>query len=306
MKKLLAIFFLLFFAQKTFCQQDSDTAQFEPRYRHGVKYIFKTSAGTVFKGFVTGETKDFITVTNRDVHESYDLRKSEISSTKLYSDRESYDDTFGENYHARSYMFASSAFLFREGKLTTNSHWLLIENFDYALSENWGITATTLAFYPVSLGVKCAYEIGDKIYLGANVFGIGNLGSSGGSPMLGYGAMAKFTKGTSNNNFTVFGGLLGISSEAFLGTRAHPYVNNGFMGIGYCNRISKRIALNAEGWYMPEALTGLGGIGIKLVGNETVSWSFGCYALISQANNTIRINYRNLPIPYIGVSRNFN
>lgn len=136
MKKLLVIFFLLFFTQKNFCQQDTDTAQFEPRYRHGVKYVFKTNVGTVFKGFVTAETKDFITVTNRDVHETYELRKSEITHARLYSDTESYDLTFGDNYHAHSYLFAPSAFLFREGKLTTNSHWLLIENFDYALSDN--------------------------------------------------------------------------------------------------------------------------------------------------------------------------
>lgn len=307
MQKFLLILFSLC-SWQLIGQQATDSSYFEPAYRHGVKYIFKTSAGTIFKGFVRDETAEFVTVENRDVHETYELKRKEIVYAKPYTDAQTYTDlVLGENYHAGNYMLAQSAFLFREGRVASTSHLFLLDNVEYAFSENWAITANTLAFfYPISIGVKCAYAIDDMNYAGGNIFGIGIRGSNNGSGLYGYGVLGKYTRGTSNNNFTLFGGVIGLNSDILFNRATNIFVNTAFMGGAYCKRLSQRVALNVEGWYLPEITTGMAGIGIKLVGNEVTCWTFGCYTFLSNYNNNVQVNLRTLPLPYFGITRNFN
>jgi len=50
----------------------------------------------------------------------------------------------------------------------------------------------------------------------------------------------------------------------------------------------------------------IGGLGIKLVGDERYSWTFGCYSFIDNTDNTFKLNLKTVPIPYIGIGRKFN
>lgn len=98
-------------------------------------------------GFVVKETKDFITLEYRSTQDRMDIRKSEILSYKVLSQRENkVADVLGENEHADAYILASSAFLFDPESSRSNTHWLLIENMDYAFNENWAITVNSFAF----------------------------------------------------------------------------------------------------------------------------------------------------------------
>jgi len=313
MKKILLILFVLLFAKafsqqdSTAVQQDDDYSPYAYRFRHGVRYTFKTSAGTVFKGFVVKETSEYVTIEDRDNQQTYELKASEIVYARITSDRKSYEDTsLGENYHARNYMLAQSALPFEAGQASSTSHMFLLDNIDYGLSEHWALTANTLAFfYPICIGVKCSFEISEGNYVGGNVFGVGfNYSSYSGNGVFGYGFIGRYTKGNSNENFTASAGVIGLNNDVLFGTGA-PFVNTSFISAAYCRRISQNIAINAEGWYLPGTDAGLLGGAVKLVGNEVTSWTFGCFMVMSERNNSLQLNFKALPIPYIGVSRNF-
>ena len=307
MKKSVYIFLLFLFSTAAHAQSPGDSATFEPQYKRGINYTLKTRNGEIFSGFVKNETKDYVTLENRITHETIELKKSEIIRINHAKDYDSSVELLGENPHAKSYMFLSSAFEFEENKASTNSHWLLLENIDYAFTDNWAISLNTLAFYPVTIGIKCAYQISDNNYLGANIFGIGDITSGSSSSLLfGYGAQAKFTKGSSNKNITLSGGVLGLNAELFYVSPGSPFVNLVFLSGAYCKRFSKNVAFNLEGWYLPEVKTGLGGIGFKFIGDETTCWTVGCYALTNNYDNSLKLNLKTLPIPYFGVSRKFN
>ncbi|PBQ33038.1 hypothetical protein CNR22_15050 [Sphingobacteriaceae bacterium] len=310
------ILFLIFFsgllrsqtqADSTLATLDTTEEVFKPKYRHGVHYRFKMRNGDVYSGYVKEETKDFVKIENRMTHETVELRKSEITVRNQPRTRDVISDEMGENDHARNYMLMNSALLFEESKASTNSHWLILENLEYSFTENWAANINTLAFYPFSLGVKCAYQVGDNNYIGGNAFVVGDIFSGSSSSLLfGYGGQARITRGTSNRNFTFSGGLLGLKSELFYTSSPAPYVNMAFVSAAYCNRLSKNVALNFEGWYLPDLSVGLAGAGVKFVGDPNYCWTVGCFALLNGYDNTVKLNFRTLPIPYFGVSRKFN
>lgn len=306
MQKTIYIFFLFLVSAACYGQVPADSSAFVPQYKHGIHYTIKMRQGDVYSGFVKEETKDFVVLENRMTRETVELRKSEIIRINKPGGRGEASDILGENYHAKNYLFLGSALLFEEGKATTNSHWLLLENIDYAFTDNWAITLNTLAFYPVTLGAKCVYEVSNGNYLGANIFGIGDITSGSGSLLFGYGAQGKFTRGTSNKNLTVSAGVIGLNSDLFYTSTTNPFVNLAFVSGAYCSRFSKKVALNLEGWYIPEANIGLGGIGFKFVDDEITCWTVGCYALLNSYDNSLRLNLKTLPIPYFGVSKKFN
>jgi hypothetical protein len=285
--------------------KNNDTTSFKYSYKHGLKYVLKTKSGQVFIGFIVGETTDFLNVENRTLRESYELRKSEIASIKLFSDRKSYEaDVLGENYHAQNYLLASSAFLFDEGKVNSHNHWFLLENLDYAFTKNWAVAVNSLAFYPISIGVKFAYRLGDMNYLGGNVFGFGNIWPNNTSAALwGYGVSGKFTRGTSNRNFTIATGLLGLNSDVFYKQSKLPYANVLFSNASYCSRISQRVSLNIEAWWFPKRQTGFCGLGFKFVKYNNSCWSFGSYGILNNFNNKVTLNLKAIPIPYFGITQ---
>jgi hypothetical protein len=309
-------FILLSLSQPVLGQQEADSATFKPQYIPGIKYVFKTSFGTTHTGYVTKETKDAILIEHRSIHGTMQLNKSDIISAKpMENIKQPEENSFGDNNHADSYMFSSSAFTFDEGGIVSRNHWLLMQNIDYSFTENFAFTTSAIAFLPYCFGLKGAFRMDDLNYAGGSVFAIGNIFSNNQASVFGaYGLQARYTHGTSNNNFTFAAGLIGISNTWLPQPVSKPIVNVGFLSGAYCNRFSKRVAFIAEGWYFPSSLSvinGLdlsfiGGIGIKLVGNDYYSWSFGCYSFLDTYDNNFRINRGSFPIPYVGIVRKFS
>jgi hypothetical protein len=288
--------------------QEADTLPFEPQYRHGIRYIITSNTGEEYVGFVKEESAHFIILENRQTHELTSINRNAIRSARVFSDRANADRMMGENNHANAYLLTQSAFLFEEGNITSRSHWFILENLDYAITDNWAIDAGALAFYPVSIGVKCAYKVGPQQYLGGNVFGLGNITGNftANKIMMGYGGAARFTTGTSNKNMTFAAGVLGLSSDIFNLAGAPGYMNTAFGSFSFCNRFSKKAAVNVECWYLPETRSGLGGIGFKFVDDPSTCWTVGCFALLNASENAFKINLKTIPIPYFGLSRKFH
>lgn len=223
-------------------------------------------------------------------------RKARLASDLLLED----------NPHARYYMCLSSAFLFDAEKVSSSSHWLIFENLEYAFSEHWAIQVNTLAFYPISLGLKCAYRLSDDNYIGANVFGLGDITYGNGSLLFGYGLQGRFTKGDSNRNLTIAVGLLGLSNTLFYNPSSSRFLHLSFINAAYCKRIGPKTALNLEIWHFPEAGSNLGGLAVKFIGNPSTCWTVGCYTLLNRSGNTLNIDLGAIPVPYVGVSRKFD
>ncbi len=309
MKKTAWIIILIF--KTLFVISQIDTTTFIREYKTGILYIIKTNIGTSHRGFIVQENKDNIIIESKHSHDSLRINKSNIISSKIISEpkvNRDRDKTFEKNYHAGNYLIGGSAFLFEEGSSTSTAHWLLINNIDYAITENFAITANTLLFYPFSVGMKCSFHINDLNYVGANVFAMTDPISllSNGFSMLGYGTSAKFTHGTENNNLTVSAGLLGLNAELF-GTGTTPlFINLGYVSLAYCNRFSERFAFNTEGWYFPQTQEAIVGLGLKLINNENTFWNFGCFTFLQNSGSTIRLSDNMIPIPYIGYTRKFN
>ncbi|MES2680371.1 MAG: hypothetical protein V4635_10820 [Bacteroidota bacterium] len=282
-----------------------DPSDFIPQYRRAVMYNITTGFDISYTGFIVKETETYIVIEDRRTHEIWEIKKAEIREARVFSSRQSYSTLLGENYHAGNYLFATSAFLFQGESIRSNYHWFLLENLEYGITENWAICASSLAFYPMSVGVKCAFEIDETNYIGGHLFGMGNvLGTD--NLFLGYGGLVKFTRGSSNHNFTLSAGTLGINSDILFTTPQRlPFYNLYFSNVGYCSRLNEHVALNLEGWYFPQAQLGLAGAGIKLVKNEESCWTFGCYSVLNLLNNNVSLNFKALPIPYLGMSQKF-
>ena len=307
MKRIILLLTILF-ALRSAAQQDSALVHPPSVYRQGVEYIFVSKSGEKYTGVVIEENPEFVTIVNRETKERTDLRKTEIARFSRVADESLRDLQFGENPHHRDYLISTSAFLFKPGQLSSNGHWFLVDQMDYAFTENCAISLHTLVFYPMALGLKLAFPLGENNYIGGSVSGMVNLtsGPSKGTVFMGYLGSLRFTHGTENRNVTFSAGLLGLNSLLLYDFPTEPYTNTPFTSVAFCNRFAKRTAFNFEGWYLPNDDIAMAGIGIKFLESETNCWNFGCYTFLQRTNINLQINYKALPIPYIGVSRKFN
>jgi len=289
--------------------QNVDPLPYKPKYRRGIVYITKTNSGGIYTGFVVSENETELVLENRHSHEIANINQREIKSMTPLSIRDDLARIVGENHHARRYMFASSAFLFEPGKINSTYHLFILADADYAITENWAVSAQSIAFYPISIGVKSAFKLDENNYVGGGIFGFGNVSNSNNDDFfLGYGGIVKYTSGSSNRNFTIAGGVLALKSDVLFSSspvNGAQFLNLFFSNLAYCSRLSERVVLNLEGWYFPEAALGIAGVGIKLVKREESCWTFGCYTFVNLESNTVTINFKVLPIPYIGLSQKF-
>lgn len=301
------IFYLIFsfFFFPFFAQENADSANFIPKYRKGLKYEIKTTQN-ILHGFLVRETYNSVVMEEKRGEQTYEILKNSIISMRPVSDRRVLkEDLLGSNYHAHTYLFSASSIVFDEPLSYVNYQWLLIENINYGLTQNWSVTVNTLFLYPVSLGVKCNYEISPNTYAGGNVFVVGNV-SDRVSPALffGYGASARITRGTENNNFSFSGGVVGLNPDLFQLPNGAGFINLPYGSFAFANRFHQRWSFCLEAWMFPFANTGLAGGGFKFLKSDATSWTFGCYTYVNTANNQITPNLRALPIPYIGFTSN--
>lgn len=308
MKRFLIYTLCICYSFKFSAQKSTDSLSFAPEYRQNKKYIFKTNYGSVFVGYVVSETKNNITIEKNNPHEFINLKKSEIDNVKKYSNSKKIksEDADGVEVEqpTNNYLFASSAFLFQKQKITTSSHYFLIEKIDYAFSKNWAVTSTCFGILPISLGFKCVYQLNKKNYLGFNAeYSFGSLFSNTpGNSVMGYVSSFKYSSGNIDNNFTLSAGLAGLRSDGFVKNTNSSFSNLAFVNAAYFTKFITRFAITAETWYFPEVNTGLIGLGIKTINNQSLSWTFGCFVFTNSISNVLETT---TPLPYIGILRIF-
>ena len=320
MKRFLIYTLCILYSFKFSAQKSTDSLSFAPEYKQNKKYIFKTNFGSVFVGYVVKESKNKITIEKNNPHEFINLKKSEIDNVKKYSKSkkiksedvdgvvgfDSFDSFDGVELEqpTNNYLFVSSAFLFQKEKITTSSHYFLIEKIDYAFNKNWAATSTCFGILPISLGFKCVYQLNKKNYLGFNAeYSFGTLFiNTPGNSVMGYVSSFKYSRGNIDNNFTLSAGLAGLRSDGFIKNTNSSFSNLAYVNAAYFTKFITRFAINAETWYFPEVNTGLIGLGIKTINNQSLSWTFGCFVFTNSISNVLETT---TPLPYIGILRIF-
>jgi hypothetical protein len=308
LKRFLIYTLCICYSFKFSAQKSTDSLSFAPEYKQNKKYIFKTNYGSVFVGYVVKETKDNITIEKNNPHEFINLKKSEIDNVKKYSNSKKIKseeaDGFQVEQPTNNYLFSSSAFLFQKQKITTNSHYFLIEKIDYAFNKNWAVTSTCFGILPISLGFKCVYQLNKKNYLGFNAeYSFGSLFSNtSGNSVMGYVSSFKYSNGNIDNNFTLSAGLAGLRSDGFIKNTNSSFSNLAYVNAAYFTKFITRFAFTAETWYFPEVNTGLIGLGIKSINNQGITWTYGCFVFTNPISNVLETT---TPLPYIGVLRIF-
>lgn len=309
MKRTCAIICVLLFGLFFTARSQNDSLSFRPQFRIGQNYSIFTNQGNVYTGYVFDESAEFVIIQNRLTHERNEIRKSTIVEAKRLREAPEMAAALPYSRHPqpRYYILSENALLFEPNTLCMNSHWLLLEKFDYAFNQNLDICMSTLAFYPYSLGLKTAFQLQKNDYVGGSVFGVGDIASSNkGSWFFGYGALARYTKGNENRSINLAGGFVGLNSDllSFYSTRRLTHML--LLNAGLSTRFRETLAFTSEVWYLPALNLGLGGIAIKFISDEYNCWTLGCFAFINGNNDGIKINLKSLPLPYFGVSRKFN
>ena len=308
MKRFLIYTLCICYSFKFSAQKSTDSLLVAPEYKQNKKYIFKTNYGSVFVGYVVKETNNNITIEKNNPHEFINLKKSEIDNVKKYSNSKKIksEDADGVEVEqpTNNYLFASTAFLFQKQKITTSSHYFLIEKIDYAFNKNWAVTSTCFGILPISLGFKCVYQLNKKNYLGFNAeYSFGTLFSNtSGNSVMGYVSSFKYSSGNIDNNFTLSAGLAGLRSDGFIKNTNSSFSNLAYVNAAYFTKFITRFAFTAETWYFPEVNTGLIGLGIKSINNQGITWTYGCFVFTNSISNVLETT---TPLPYIGILRIF-
>lgn len=310
MKRLGFLCFFILLASMSVAQEDSVLVpkSFVPQYQKGMTYNVKTISGGNFTGMVTAEDADFVTLEDKKTHQVNDVRKSEIYTFRRLTDKHVAQHIFGENVHAGYYLLSSPSIIYDEKPfISMSSQWFLFENISVSINENWDFTTNCIFVYPTSIGIKCTYAIGNDTYVGGNVFAVGNANERFLSEyFLGYGTLARITKGTSNNNFSISGGVIGINNQLIDPKAKEYFYNVPFANFAWLNRFAERWGFVIDAYYFPQAQSGFGGAGFKFMKNKQTAWTFGCFGLISVASSGGQISLGNkaVPVPFISYSTN--
>jgi hypothetical protein len=268
-------------------------------------YVVRTNENTTYVGIVQDESPEFVTLYNQKLMQTYEIRKSTVTSSRLFSDKKVIDTGMSLNGHANRYMIGSSAIVYDKPVVSINYEWMLFDNTDISLDENWDLSINSIFFYPSSIGLKSAYQVGDNTFVGGTAFVVLNFNVKV-IPwiVLGYGGIGRITKGNENVNVTLSGGVIGVNNQVMHIPRKEVYSNLPFAALAYQNRFHEKWALSAEGFYFPQTKMGLGGGGFKFMRSKETAWSFGCYTIIGLEVNTFSISKKMLLIPYVGYTSN--
>jgi len=307
------ILVMMFFFINEVHSQDSIRNTFIPQFTKGQYYQITSIYETKYRGLVTEETADGIVVVDKKTNTKHHLKKQEIKQvTPIKTLSSLKPDRFDDDYYTNYYMIAENALPFKKDGANNTAHYFLLQNFNYNFSENWALSVNILGFLPTSIGVKCSYPIADDIYFGGNVYvyGLPKANFNGYSvPLLG--GMARITKGDNNTNFTLGAGVMAVNnkldSSSSIGKSA-LFSQVYYLYFAYANRISKKLAVNAESFIFPQAFSNgrggtvnlnITGVSLKWLRHPTVHWNFGCYGVYLGSLTKLTKNSKIFPIPYL-------
>jgi hypothetical protein len=268
-------------------------------------YNIVTTVGTKYTGFLTDETKDYVVIEDKKHGQTHELRKDQLVLMRAVSDGKVYESLLSEYAFADNYMLSGSSVMYDKPDVSIRYHWFAIDNINFKVNRHWDISVNSIAIYPTSLGFRYACQIAPDTYLGFSGSFVGNISHRYVSNyFLGYGGLARISRGNPNHNVSVSAGLLGINSEILNMRTKDLFVNIPFGSLAVSERLGEKWTLCGEGFYFPQIQAGFAGVGVRFAQHQYTAWTFGCYTYVSLLNNQFRAGQKIVPIPYIGYASN--
>lgn len=289
----------------------SNKTSFVPQFEKGKYYEITMVYGTKYRCEVNEEAQTTIELRDKRTNTKHTLLKSEIKEVKTVNARALPASRFDDDYYSNFYMLSENALPFKEGCMSSTTHYF-VQNYNYSFNEHWGVSVNAFFLLPISVGVKCSYEISKDLYVGANAYVFAVPVDSGGYQVPLIGGIARVTKGDNNKNFTLgIGGAMVKDDDVHRAARKSDYAKIYYLNFGFANRFAKRWIFNIENFLFPQAFTSprgsinlnLTGISFKWASGHNTHWNFGCYGLYLGDLTKLNTNSTVIPLPYISFAR---
>ncbi|WP_187260977.1 hypothetical protein [Pontibacter beigongshangensis] len=250
--------------------QTDTTQQQQPVLKQ--RWIVETKDGSVFQGYYLGQEEAGIRLLTESAGEII-IPHDQIKTTKIIDEARLRDGAYWfENPNSTRYLFGPSAFNLKKGEAYYQNTYLLINSFNYGLSDRVTIgggfeTISLFSGSPIFfISPKATFPISEKVRAGVgalylNVAG-DNIDFSGLG--VGYGIVSY---GSTDTN-----GTLGVGYGYVDGSFARKPI----LTLSGMTRISRRVGLVTENWLMPvDNYYGIVSYGVRFMSEKiTVDLAF--------------------------------
>ena len=257
-------------------------------------YRIETTDGNTFIGQLIAETDESITILTESAGEITISRNNIRKMTLLENDRMREDGFWHDNPQSTRYLFAPNAIGLRKGEGYYQNTWILFNNVNYGITNNFSIGAGTVPLFlfgssstPFWIMPKLSIPVAsDLVHLSAGALIGGVIGEDDGSGGLLYGTG---TVGDTNKNLTLGLGYAYGGGEI----SSTPVVN-----ISAMYRTGQSIYFISENYFIPDTdAGGLVSFGVRWA-PENFAVDFALLRPLEDFGGFVGLPWLGLTIPF--------
>jgi len=257
-------------------------------------YRIETTDGNTFIGQLIAETDESITILTESAGEITISRNNIRKMTLLENDRMREDGYWHDNPQSTRYLFAPNAIGLRKGEGYYQNTWILFNNVNYGITNNFSIGAGTVPLFlfgssstPFWIMPKLSIPVAsDLVHLSAGALIGGVIGEDDGSGGLLYGTG---TVGDTNKNLTLGLGYAYGGGEI----SSTPVVN-----ISGMYRTGQSIYFISENYFIPDTdAGGLVSFGVRWA-PENFAVDFALIRPLEDLGSFVGLPWLGLTIPF--------
>jgi len=257
-------------------------------------YRIETTDGNTFIGQLIAETDESITILTESAGEITISRNNIRKMTLLENDRMREDGFWHDNPQSTRYLFAPNAIGLRKGEGYYQNTWILFNNVNYGITNNFSIGAGTVPLFlfgssstPFWIMPKLSIPVAsDLVHLSAGALIGGVIGEDDGSGGLLYGTG---TVGDTNKNLTLGLGYAYGGGEI----SSTPVVN-----ISGMYRTGQSIYFISENYFIPDTdAGGLVSFGVRWA-PENFAVDFALIRPLEDFGSFVGLPWLGLTIPF--------
>jgi len=257
-------------------------------------YRIETTDGNTFIGQLIAETDESITILTESAGEITISRNNIRKMTLLENDRMREDGFWHDNPQSTRYLFAPNAIGLRKGEGYYQNTWILFNNVNYGITNNFSIGAGTVPLFlfgssstPFWIMPKLSIPVAsDLVHLSAGALIGGVIGEDDGSGGLLYGTG---TVGDTNKNLTLGLGYAYGGGEI----SSTPVVN-----ISGMYRTGQSIYFISENYFIPDTdAGGLVSFGVRWA-PENFAVDFALLRPLGDFGGFVGLPWLGLTIPF--------
>ena len=257
-------------------------------------YRVETTDGNTFVGQLISETDEAITILTESAGEITISRKNIRKMTLLENDQMREDGYWHDNPQSTRYLFAPNAIGLRKGEGYYQNTWILFNNVNYGITNNFSLGAGTVPLFlfglsstPFWIMPKLSIPVAsDLVHLSAGALIGGVIGEEDGSGGLLYGTG---TVGDTNKNLTLGLGYAYGGGEI----SSTPVVN-----ISGMYRTGQSIYFISENYFIPDTdAGGLVSFGVRWA-PENFAVDFALIRPLEDFGSFVGLPWLGLTIPF--------